>query len=503
MRRLRGLLRRSIHPFVRRTLRRWLRPAMPALPHAVAVMPDCSITTADLALLPPWRAPVDHGLQPSADQHLPWWWTLPLWLYQSHDWSLLLSNLTHKPLLLLPVFNHADALAQAMQALLRHDKAFDQLILLDDGSTDPAVSLLLQHYKQLAGIRLIRHAKRAGLAACWQKGLQLAASRQQDLVLLSTDVIVSPGWLLQLKLAAYSGPQIASVSANQQVRLGLPHWWSVKQQQQQQHSCIRAFAQTAYPAVVKDALPDSACLYIRAAALALVLTEQTDVTAIDLAGFLQNSSRFGLQHLQSYKAIVWPYAGHHSRYRLPEPFAQSQLRRRASGNANSAATTSLHVNLATAQQQLILQRLALVTSTAACVKPRKLVLLAGTFADSLLTSVSELAVQRHLTALLSAGTEECLLCHYNGVELQLVYGDAALVSRQRPLLLEQIALPAEGQAAATLLRHTVIRWVWQWSVEAIDVSLLHVKPVPELQLLLDLCLQISQLLDLGLHLDSE
>jgi hypothetical protein len=470
----------------------------------VATTADISITTAEMPPLQPWLAPVEHGQPQSVDLHRPWWWTLPLWLYQSDDWPLLLSSLAHKPLLLLPVFNHAAALEQAMQALLLNDKGFEQLLLLDDGSTDPAVLRLLQQYKQLPGIRLIRHAKRAGLAACWQKGLQLAVSRNQDLVLLSTDIFVSAGWLLQLKLAAYSQPQIASVSANQQIKLGLPHWWSVKQRQQQQQNCARAFVQAGYAAVAKDEMPASACLYIRASALALVLAEQTKPAAIDLTSFLQSSNGLGLQHLQSYKAVVWPYAGHHSRYRQPDPFRQSVAHGRSSiGRAVTAAPdTCCNENLAATQQQHILQQLALAAVTEPCVKPRKLLLLAGALPHSLLTSVTELPsinelrVQLQATALLTAGTVEWLLCQYNGTELRLAYCYPDPANSQLTLTLDQIALPKHGLLDATLLQHTVIRWSLQWSVEAIDVSLVSTNPCPDLQLLVAQCRQISQLLDL-------
>lgn len=504
MLRLRILLRRFhllVQGTIRRTFRRWFSAAGAAPAHAVAVTADISLTTADMPPLQPWRAPVAHAQPQSADQHRPWWWTLPLWLYQSDDWPLLLSSLAHKPLLLLPVFNHAAALEQAMQALLINDKGFEQLLLLDDGSTDPAVFLLLQQYKQLPGIRLIRHAKRAGLAACWQKGLQLAASRKQDLVLLSTDMFISPGWLLQLKLAAYSKPQIATVSANQQVRLGLPHWWSVKQRQQQQQNCARALAQTGYAAVVKAEMPASACLYIRASALALVLAEQTEPAAIELTGFLQSSSQLGLQHLQSYQAVVWPFAGHHSRYRQPDPFGHSVVPwRRVIGKASSAKpNTSSNEHLAATQQQQILQRLALAAVAESGVKPRKLLLLAGELQHSLLTSVSEQPAVTELTA----GTVEWLLCQYHGTELRLAYCYIEPDGSQLTLTLDQIALPKQGLAAATVFEHTMIRWFLQWSVEAIDVSLVSTNPCPALQLLVAQCRQISQLLELEQFVDCE
>lgn len=498
MLRLQILLRRFIHPLVqrtiRRTIRRWFSPAG-------AAPADITITTADIRPLQPWLAPVAHAQPQSGHQHRPWWWTLPIWLYQCDDWSLLLPNLAHKPLLLLPVFNHAAALEQAMQALLMHDTGFDQLILLDDGSTDPAVLLLMQQYKQLPGIRLIRHAKRAGLAGCWQKGLQLAASRNQDLVLLSTDIFVSPGWLLQLKLAAYSKPQIASVSANQQVRLGLPHWWSVRLRQQQQQNCVRALAQAGYATLVKDEVPASSCLYIRASALALVVAEQTEPAALELTDFLQSSSQLGLQHLQSNKAVVWPFAGHHSHYRMPAPFSQSAVPwLRAIGKASNAKpNTSSNEHLAATQQQHILQQLALTSFAKSGVKPRKLLLLAGELQHSLLTSISE----RPAVTELISGAVEWLLCQYNGTELRLAYCYPDPASIQFTLTLDQIALPKDGLADATLLEHTMIRWLMQWSVEVIDVSLVSTNPCPALQLLVAQCRQICRLLELEQCVDGE
>lgn len=480
MRRLRRFLRLSIQPLVRH---RWLTALATSEVPPVAAKAALSRVVANSSPLQPLVAAQIEQEQPvTSHQHRPWWWTLPLWLYQTENWQLLLTNLARQPLLLLPVFNHAAALVQAMQALQQHHNGFEQLLLLDDGSTDPAVLLLLKQYKQRPGIQLIRHSKRAGVAACWQKGLQVAASRQQDLVLLCPELIVSAGWLLQLKLAAYSHAQIASVSANSQLRLGLPHWWSVKQRQQQQQNCARAFAQAGYAAVANTELPTIACVYLRYSAMALVQAEPNPVRAMDLADFLQSCARLGLQHLQSYKAIVWPGAGYPSHYRQFD-----RLKHFNEFTREPVATTKPEPmpDMAAIQQQLILQRLLLSVTSEPFVKPRKLLLAA----DSLLTAVDELLIQP---------TEqfEWWLCQYQGTTLRFAYCYPHPANCELTLTLDLLRLSTSGQIDASLLQHRLSRWLLQWSIEAIDTSLVCANPCPVLQLMVAQCRQIGQLLEL-------
>jgi hypothetical protein len=489
MRRFQPLFQHLGYPSVRRTIKHWLSPML-----SVAAAPGVTTASKDGTKSEtshsksPWLTPVDDdGNTNTAQRHRPWWWTLPLWPCQSDDWLWLIERLAHKPLVLLPVFNHATSLEQAVQALLCHCSGMEQLILLDDGSTDPAVLLLLQQYKKLPGISVIRHAKRAGLTACWQRGLQLAASRGQDLVLLSCELIVSHRWLQQLKLAAYSQAQIASVSANQHVRLGLPSWLSEAERQQRQVSCARAIAQAGYTEVSRADSVEIGCLYIRFCALAAVLACQSESKVMDVATFLTQSTALGRLHLQSYKAVVWPSFGHQHLYRPLDPFL-SPVSRQQGDNDIAAQAIS--------QQQQILQRLCLTTTAEPVVKARKLLLLSGDLPASLLTSISAPVGLSQPAESASADAVEWLLCQCSATEMRLSYcypspGQSALFST-----LEWIPRLSTSASDAALLQSTLSRWLLQWSVEQIDVSHVSLDPAPELQLLVAVCRQFSLVADL-------
>lgn len=491
MQRFRSFFHHLGYPSLRRTIGHWLSPVAPVAAAAVSNTAAGNKTEHHNNELP-WRAPVDeHDHARTSQQHRPWWWTLPLWPCQSDDWPWLVARLAHKPVVLLPVFNHATALEQAMQALLCHSSGMEQLILLDDGSTDPALLLLLQQYKKLPGVSVIRHAKRAGLTACWQRGLQFAASRGRDLVLLSSELVVSRGWLLQLKLAAYSQAQIASVSANQQVRLGLPFWLPQAERQQRQASCARAIAQAGYTNVSRSDSAEIGCLYIRFCAIAAVLASQAEPKVLDVATFLTQSTELGRRHLQSYKAVVWSCSEHHHLYR-PSALLHSRgsIGRGAAPAIAAANTTEA---LAISQQQQILQRTCLTTTATSVVKARKLLLLSGELPASLLTSISAPGQPAESGC---AEAVEWLICQYRDTEMRLSYCYPEPVQSELMLTLEWIPRPQTGGSDADLLQHTLSRWLLQWSVEQVDVSHVKLDPAPELQLLVALCRQLSLLAEL-------
>jgi len=113
-----------------------------------------------------------------------------------------------------PCYNGEKHIARCLEALLTLDYPTDDIMLIDDGSTD-STALIAQRYPR---VRLIRQATNKGLAAARNLGLR---SARHDLVAsVDADVIASKNWLTELVRVAeklpnasgYGGRLIESVT---------------------------------------------------------------------------------------------------------------------------------------------------------------------------------------------------------------------------------------------------------------------------------------------------
>ena len=85
-----------------------------------------------------------------------------------------------------------------------------RLIVVDDASPEPELVAALQALGRQRRIRLISLPENRGFPAAANAGLRAAAKR--DAVLLNSDTLVPPGWLERLRAAAYSAPDIGTVT---------------------------------------------------------------------------------------------------------------------------------------------------------------------------------------------------------------------------------------------------------------------------------------------------
>jgi GT2 family glycosyltransferase len=83
-------------------------------------------------------------------------------------------------------------------------------IVVDDASQDPALVAALDRLSQAGRIRLLRHVRPMGFPASANAGI--AACPDRDVVLLNSDTLVAPGWLDRMRAAAYSAPDIGTVT---------------------------------------------------------------------------------------------------------------------------------------------------------------------------------------------------------------------------------------------------------------------------------------------------
>jgi GT2 family glycosyltransferase len=85
-----------------------------------------------------------------------------------------------------------------------------RVLVVDDGSTDPALIAALDDRVRRRQIALLRHKRAQGFPAAANAGIR--AARGRDVVLLNSDTLVPPGWLERLREAAYADRAIGTVT---------------------------------------------------------------------------------------------------------------------------------------------------------------------------------------------------------------------------------------------------------------------------------------------------
>lgn len=93
--------------------------------------------------------------------------------------------------IIIPVYNSADTLKKCLDSIYEDGSCTFQLILVDDGSTDGSIDLL-----DSSRFELYRHEKNMGVAMARNTGIKYAKS--DILLFLDSDIIISPGTLLQI-----------------------------------------------------------------------------------------------------------------------------------------------------------------------------------------------------------------------------------------------------------------------------------------------------------------
>lgn len=122
--------------------------------------------------------------------------------------------MTDEPLpvdVVVPVYNAAADVRHCIDSVLARTPALSRLVLIDDGSPDPAVG---EYFRALsargdARIELLRNDRNLGFTATANRGLREST---RDVVLLNSDTIVTRGWLEALVACAASDARIATVT---------------------------------------------------------------------------------------------------------------------------------------------------------------------------------------------------------------------------------------------------------------------------------------------------
>jgi len=99
-----------------------------------------------------------------------------------------------------PHWNRRDLLQTLLANLGEQTRPFDEVIVVDNGSTDDSVSVA-----ERSGARIVRLERNLGFAAAVNRGIQASSIEPTGadwIAILNNDVALSPGWLATLLAAA-------------------------------------------------------------------------------------------------------------------------------------------------------------------------------------------------------------------------------------------------------------------------------------------------------------
>ncbi|HEV7518966.1 MAG TPA: glycosyltransferase [Thermoanaerobaculia bacterium] len=113
---------------------------------------------------------------------------------------------------IVPVYGAPAAFARCLASLLAHtDLSRDRLVLVLDGPQPPETEALLAQAMDdhSEGVLILKNPERQGFVGAVNLGM---AASERDVVLLNSDTAVTADWLGKLQAAAYSAPEIATVT---------------------------------------------------------------------------------------------------------------------------------------------------------------------------------------------------------------------------------------------------------------------------------------------------
>ena len=96
-------------------------------------------------------------------------------------------------------------LPACLDALLRQTRPADEIVVVDNGSTDDSLAFVATHYPMVTVVPL---GHNTGFAAGNNHGI--AASRGDVIITLNTDTVPSPGWLAALCAPLVAEPRLGS-----------------------------------------------------------------------------------------------------------------------------------------------------------------------------------------------------------------------------------------------------------------------------------------------------
>lgn len=113
----------------------------------------------------------------------------------------------------IPVFNAIEEVIACIESALANTNlsSKNQLLIVNDGSTDPQVEIKLSAYSKVEHVTIVTNKENLGYTRTINKAVDIC--RDTDVILLNSDTIVTKFWLRNLKVSAYSNKSIGTVTA--------------------------------------------------------------------------------------------------------------------------------------------------------------------------------------------------------------------------------------------------------------------------------------------------
>ena len=113
--------------------------------------------------------------------------------------------------IVVPIYNAAEDVAICIERLKSHTPQGIEIILIDDCSPDPAIKDILETVQGDPRFRVLANSENLGFTQTVNRGLKEASDA--DVIILNSDARVTPKWCEGLHRAAYSRPNVATVTA--------------------------------------------------------------------------------------------------------------------------------------------------------------------------------------------------------------------------------------------------------------------------------------------------
>lgn len=112
--------------------------------------------------------------------------------------------------IIVPVYLGLQETMLCIRSILDNTRIAHELIVINDASPDPALCKLLRAWSDTGVFTLLENSSNMGFVATVNRGMRLHPER--DVVLLNSDTVVPPDWLVRLTTAVQTAPNIATAT---------------------------------------------------------------------------------------------------------------------------------------------------------------------------------------------------------------------------------------------------------------------------------------------------